>query len=189
MVIRSPVETARDMVNELAPKTDLIILLSHLGYPKDVELAQNIPGVHIIVGDHTGLNLIKPPVIKNTLIVQNSSKGMYGTRLDLNFLKGRTTFYNTATKRSMENNLRNLQQRLMRGIASEAEKDQLRRAKESAERALKQLEGKNHFTYSSFALSEGVKDHPEIEKMIQTYKDEFKEEGKPESASPPLGKH
>jgi 5'-nucleotidase len=53
LIIRSPVETAWDMVNELAPKTDLIILLSHLGYPKDVELAQNIPGsTHYRRGPH-----------------------------------------------------------------------------------------------------------------------------------------
>jgi 2',3'-cyclic-nucleotide 2'-phosphodiesterase (5'-nucleotidase family) len=83
VIIRPPIKTAQNMVNELTPKTDLIILLSHLGYPKDVELAQNISGIHIIVGGHTGVNLTNPPVIKNTLIVQNSSKGMYGTRLDL----------------------------------------------------------------------------------------------------------
>lgn len=47
---RDPVETARGIVRELNPKTDLIILLSHQGYPKDVELAQKLSGIHIIVG-------------------------------------------------------------------------------------------------------------------------------------------
>ena len=184
LIIRSPVETARDMVNELGPKTDMIILLSHLGYPKDVELAQTVSGIHIIIGGHTGVNLTNPPVIKDTIIVQNSSKGMYGTKIDLNLLNSRTIFYNTATKRSMENNLRNLKQRLMGGMASEAEKDQLRRAKESVERALQQLEGKNYFTYSIFSLSEGIKDHPEIKKMIEAYKAEFPEKGNPETSKP-----
>jgi 2',3'-cyclic-nucleotide 2'-phosphodiesterase (5'-nucleotidase family) len=188
VIIRPPIETARDMVNELGHKTDMIILLSHLGYPKDVELALTVSGIHIIIGGHTGVNLTNPPVIKDTIIVQNSSKGMYGARLDLNFLHSRTTFYNTATKLSMENNLRNLQQRLIGVKASEAEKDQWQRAKESVEQALQQLEGKNYFTYSIFSLSESIKDHPEIKKMIETYKAEFKEEGKPE-ASKPLGKY
>ena len=187
LIIQPPVETAQRMVDELGPKTDLVILLSHLGYPKDVELAQTIDGIHIIVGGHTGVNLTNPPVIKNTLIVQNSSKGMYGTRLDLNFLHSRTTFYNTATKRSMENSLRNLKQRLIGGMASEAEKDQWRRAKESVERALQQLEGKNCFTSSYTPLSEGKKDHPEIKQMIEAYKSKFKIEEEPSPA--PLGKH
>jgi len=188
LIIRSPVETARDMVNELGPKTDMIILLSHLGYPKDVELAQTVPGIHIIVGGHTGFNLTSPPVIKDTIIVQNSSKGMYGTRLDLNLSHSSTTFYNTATKHSMEKNLRNLKQRLNQGTASEADKDQWRRAKEPIERALEQLEGKNYFTYLNSPLSDGIKDHLEIKKMIEAYKAEFKEEGKPEASKPP-GKH
>ncbi len=71
------------MVKELKPKTDLIILLSHLGYVKDIELAQTLQGINIIVGGHTGINLIYPPVIKNTIILQTASRGMFGGRLDL----------------------------------------------------------------------------------------------------------
>ncbi len=73
------------MLRELGPQTDLIILLSHLGYPKDMELAQKISGIHIIIGSHTGVDLTNPPVIKNTVIVQNSSKGMYGRKFNLAF--------------------------------------------------------------------------------------------------------
>jgi 2',3'-cyclic-nucleotide 2'-phosphodiesterase (5'-nucleotidase family) len=189
LIIRSPVETARDMVNELGPKTDLVIVLSHLGYPKDVELAQTIPGIHIVVGSHTGVNLTNPPVIKKTLIVQNSSKGLYGTRLDFTLLDNKTGSYNTSTKRSMERNLKSHQRQLAQGNVSEAKKDQWRRAKESVERALQQLEGENYFTYSMTPLSEGVKDHPEIKQMIEVYKTKFKEEEKPDPPASPLGKH
>lgn len=189
LIIRSPVETARDMVNELGPKTDLVIVLSHLGYPKDVELAQTIPGIHLVVGSHTGVNLTNPPVIKKTLIVQNSSKGLYGTRLDFTLLDNKAGSYNTSTKRSMERNLKSRQRQLAQGNVSEAKKDQWRRAKESVERALQQLEGENYFTYSMTPLSEGVKDHPEIKQMIEVYKTKFKEEEKPDPPASPLGKH
>src|SRR3972149_816671 len=60
---RSPIETAKAMVEELKPKTDLIILLSHLGYPKDIEVAQTVPGINLILGGHTGMNLPYPPVV------------------------------------------------------------------------------------------------------------------------------
>ena len=187
LIIRSPVETARDMVNELGPKTDLVMVLSHLGYPKDVELAQTVPGIHIIVGSHTGVNLTNPPVIKNTLIVQNASKGMYGTRIDFTLLDNKAGSYNTSIKRSMERNLKSYQRQLAQGNVSEAKKDQWRRAKESVEQALQQLEGKNYFTYAYTPLSEGIKDHPEIKQMIEAYKLKFKIEEEPSPA--PLGKH
>ena len=80
---RPPVEVAQNMVKELQPKTDLIILLSHLGYPKDMELAQKVPGIHLIVGSHTGIHLAYPPPIKNTIILQTAPKGMYAGKLDL----------------------------------------------------------------------------------------------------------
>ncbi len=44
LIIQPPPEVAQSMVKELRPRTDLIILLSHLGYPKDVELAQTSAG-------------------------------------------------------------------------------------------------------------------------------------------------
>ena len=189
VIIRPPIETAQNLVNELTPKTDLIILLSHLGYPKDVELAQTVSGVHIIVGGHTGVNLTNPPVFKNTLIVQTASKGMYGAKLDLTLLDNKNTFYNKATKRSLETNLNGLKYQLMNTKVSDAERSQWQRAKESVERALQQLEGKNHFTHSLSSLNENMKDHPEILRLIEAYKAKFKEERKPAAPAPPLGKH
>jgi hypothetical protein len=110
--LRSPTETAQAMVKELQPKTDLIILLSHLGYPKDVELAQAVPGIHIIVGGHTGVNLPHPPVIKNSLIVQMAPKGLYGGRLDLALNNNEPHFFNSSEKRGFESSLNQFKERV-----------------------------------------------------------------------------
>jgi 2',3'-cyclic-nucleotide 2'-phosphodiesterase (5'-nucleotidase family) len=134
------------------------------------------------VGGHTGVNLTNPPVSNKTLIVQNASKGMYATRVDVTLLNRENTFYNVATKRSVENTLRISEQRLTSGKGSEAEKNQWSRTKESAERALQQFEGQNPFTYSVFPLNEGMKDHPEISKMIEAYKRKFEEQGKADTS-------
>ena len=75
IIVRPPIEIVQNMVRELQPKTDLIILLSHLGYPKDVDIAQSIPGIHVIVGGHSGVNLTNPPTFGNTLIPLNSQPG------------------------------------------------------------------------------------------------------------------
>ena len=179
IVVRPPVEVAQNMVKELQPKTDLLILLSHLGYPKDVELAQIVLGIHLIVGSHTGLNLINPHIIKNTIILQTPPRGMSAGRLDLTLINAESIFYNVANKRNLENNLNNLKNRLNSTQASEAEKAQLQKSKEETERSLKQLHGKNEFTHTMLPLSENMKDHPDILKMIDEYKSKYPETPKP----------
>ena len=181
LIFRDPVETAQEMVRELSPQTDLIILLSHLGYHKDMELAQKISGIPIIIGGHTGVDLTNPPVIKNTIILQNSFKGMYARKLNLTFSNKEATFYNVTTKRTYERNLTKLRQQLNSAQTSEAEKNQWQRAVENIERTLQQFEQRNSFAMTSFPLGETVKDHPEIKKMVDDYKSKF-----PEKIEPPV---
>ena len=170
LTFRSPIETAQAMVKELKPKTDLIILLSHLGYAKDVELAQTLQGINIILGGHNGINLVYPSVIKNTIILQTASRGMYGARLDLLLYNNEPTFYNSATKTSLENNLRSITQRLNTAQIPEAEKAQWRKAKEETERTLNQLQGKNVFTNNIIPLAEQMKEHSDIKMLVEAYK-------------------
>ena len=121
LALRSPTETAQAMVKELQPKTDMIILISHLGYPKDVELAQTVPGIHLIVGGHTGVNLPYPPIIKNSLIVQMAQKGLYGGRLDLTFNNNEPHFFNASEKRSFESSLNQFKERVAISDVTEVE--------------------------------------------------------------------
>jgi len=175
LIFQDPFQTAQEIIGELGPQTDFIILLSHLSYPKDVELAQKISGVHIIIGGHTGVDLTNPPVIKNTIIVQNSSKGMYARKLNFTFLNKEAAFYNVTTKHTYERNLAKLRQQLSSVQASEAEKNQWQRAVENIERTLQQFEQRNSFAITSFPLGEAVKDYPDIKKMVNDYKSKFPE--------------
>jgi len=177
LTFKSPVDTAQAMVKELKPRTDLIILLSHLGYAKDIEVAQTLQGVNLIVGGHNGINLIYPPVNKNTIILQNASRGVFGARLDLFLYNHELPFYNSATKISLENNLNSINQRLNAKETPEAEKAQWRKAKENTERTLDQLLGKNHFTNNIIPLQEQMKEHPEIKKLVEAYKAQFSAAG------------
>ena len=167
---RSPIETAQAMVRELKPKTDLIILLSHLGYAKDIEFAQTVQGINVISGGHTGINLPYPPVVKNVIILQTASRGMFGGRLDLHFYNNEPVFYNSATKLSLENNLKNYNERLSSKTMPEAERTQLRKAKEEAERSLIQLRGKNQFMNRIISLQEHMKEDPDVKKSVEAYK-------------------
>jgi 2',3'-cyclic-nucleotide 2'-phosphodiesterase (5'-nucleotidase family) len=170
LTIRQPIEVAQAMVKELKPKADLIILLSHLGYVKDIEMAQTVRGINIIVGGHSGINLVYPPVMKDTMILQTASRGMFGARLDLFFYNNEPIFYNSATKISLENNLKNINQQLNSKEIPEMEKDQWRKAKEDTERTLNQLRGKNEFTNNIIPLQDQMKEHPDIKKMLEAYR-------------------
>ena len=167
LTIRQPIEVAQAMVKELKPKADLIILLSHLGYVKDIEMAQTVQGINIIVGGHSGINLVYPPVMKDTMILQTASRGMFGARLDLFFYNNEPIFYNSATKISLENNLKNINQQLNSKETPEVQKDQWRKAKEDTERTLNQLRGKNEFTNNIIPLQDQMKEHPDIKKMLE----------------------
>jgi 5'-nucleotidase / UDP-sugar diphosphatase len=166
--IRPPIETAQAMIKELKPKTDLIILLSHLGYGKDVELARTLQGIHIILGSHTGMNVTYPPP-SNTIIVQTGPRGMFGGKLDLLFYNHEPVFYNSEKKISLEKALNHINQRLTSQETPEAEKARLQRSKEETERALKQLRG-NQFSNHIIVLQEQMKEDPGIRKMIEDYK-------------------
>jgi 2',3'-cyclic-nucleotide 2'-phosphodiesterase (5'-nucleotidase family) len=167
--IRPPVETAKAMVKELKPKTDLIFLLSHLGYAKDMELAQTVPGINIIVGGHNGMNLSYPPAL-DTIIVQAGSRGMFGGRLDLYFYNNEPHFYNSAKKTTLENNLNQINQHLISQETPEVEKAQWRRAKEETERSLNELLGKDQYTNHIISLQEQMKEDPDIKKLVEAYK-------------------
>ena len=179
LVFRDPVETTQAMVKELQPKSDLIILLSHLSYPKDVELAQNTSGIHLIVGGHTGANLLYPPTIKNTYLLQTAPKGLYGARIDFNFNDNTFSFYNSTEKRSLESRLNYIKYRLTAKETPEHEKAQWLKSKEDTEKALKRFQGKNEFTNIIFPLREGMKDHSDILKMVDDYKSKYPETEKP----------
>ena len=55
----------------------IIIVLSHLGLDADKDLAQKIPGIHVIVGGHSHTALENPVVVGNTIIVQAGAYGLY----------------------------------------------------------------------------------------------------------------
>ncbi|MBM4286498.1 MAG: bifunctional metallophosphatase/5'-nucleotidase [Deltaproteobacteria bacterium] len=66
----SPEDTVKKYLPSLKRRADLVILLTHLGYPVDRALAEKAPGADVIVGGHTHTKLVKPTVIGRTVIVQ-----------------------------------------------------------------------------------------------------------------------
>lgn len=97
----APVAAARAAVDTLRSThgVDAVVLLSHLGYfghgsePGDVELAEAVPGIDVIIGGHTHTFLDAPHVVTHrtggsTAIVQVGSSGTHLGQVDLLFGAG-----------------------------------------------------------------------------------------------------
>jgi hypothetical protein len=64
------------------------------------------------------------------------------------------------------------------GLA-EAERTQIQRSREQAEKTLGELQGKNPFTNAILPLNDLIKDHPDIQKLVDEYKSKYPEPVKP----------
>jgi len=71
--VASPVETTQKYVDELRPKTDLVIALTHQGADDDSALAKAVKGLDIIVGGHSHTRLRIPSIVNGVVIVQAGS--------------------------------------------------------------------------------------------------------------------
>lgn len=78
-----PLETAKKMVKKLAEETHLIILLSHLGINQDKFIAENVDGIHLIIGGHSHTLIEKPLQINGAYIFQAGSHGRAAGKIDL----------------------------------------------------------------------------------------------------------
>ena len=91
--VLSPVETAQKFIDELKPKTDIVIALTHQGVEEDSQLAAGVHGLAIIVGGHTHTRLRHPKLVDGVLIVQAGSNTEYLGELDITVEAGRVTRY------------------------------------------------------------------------------------------------
>ena len=64
-------------------KVDLIVLVSHLGFPQDMKLLSEVQGIDICLSGHTHNRLSKPVFQGKTLVIQSGCHGSFLGRLDL----------------------------------------------------------------------------------------------------------
>jgi len=71
-------------IEELKEKNvDLIVVLSHLGFPQEIKLAKEVDGIDILLSGHTHNRVHKPAVFNDTIIIQSGCHGSFMGRLDL----------------------------------------------------------------------------------------------------------
>jgi 2',3'-cyclic-nucleotide 2'-phosphodiesterase (5'-nucleotidase family) len=98
IVFREPLEEAKTILSKIRPEADLVVLLSHLGYTADIDLAETLPGIDVIVGGHSGRSLSYPMRIRDTIIVQVGSKGLHVGELHLQLAPDRSSHPDSSLK-------------------------------------------------------------------------------------------
>ncbi|MBN6186715.1 bifunctional metallophosphatase/5'-nucleotidase [Aneurinibacillus sp. BA2021] len=77
LMTTDPEQAVAEAVAVLRPTVDLIVVLSHIGYGRDVKLARNVQGIDLILGAHTHTYLEAGERIGSTLICQTGKFGQY----------------------------------------------------------------------------------------------------------------
>ncbi len=74
-------------------KVDLVILISHLGFPQDMKLVNEVKGVDLCLSGHTHNRITQPVEQGNTLVIQSGCHGSFLGRIDLELTDGKVTGY------------------------------------------------------------------------------------------------
>ena len=85
----SPTETVEKYIGALKNKVDVVIVLSHIGFPADRVLAEKVKGIDVIVGGHSHTKITKPVKFGNTIIVQAWEHGKALGVVDLTIKDGK----------------------------------------------------------------------------------------------------
>lgn len=72
-------------------RVEIVVLLSHLGFPLDMRLLEEVPGVDVCLSGHTHNRLVAPVRAGQTLVIQSGCHGSFLGRLDLELEGGRIT--------------------------------------------------------------------------------------------------
>ncbi len=84
-----PIETAKDLVPNLREKAQVVIALTHIGFEMDEHLAQEVPGIDVIVGGHSHTRAESTTHVGQTLICQAYEYGICLGRADIEVRGGR----------------------------------------------------------------------------------------------------
>ncbi|SDH61872.1 2',3'-cyclic-nucleotide 2'-phosphodiesterase/5'-or 3'-nucleotidase, 5'-nucleotidase family [Alteribacillus persepolensis] len=83
--IKDPMEVLPALLEEVKQKSDIIILLSHLGYPQDEQVAETFEDIDVILGAHTHHLLKTSVLINNTLVAQCGKNSYYVGQVEIQF--------------------------------------------------------------------------------------------------------
>lgn len=84
-----PIEAARDIVPALRKECDMVVALTHIGLKHDIELAEQVPGINLILGGHT--HAVAEERVGGSVILHSGHHAHFVRRVDVEFHAGKVT--------------------------------------------------------------------------------------------------
>lgn len=88
-IFDDPIKTATGLVKKLRGQCAVVICLSHLGLAKDRELAERVPGIDLIVGGHSHVELHEPERVGRTTIVSTGAYARWLGKVEVDLRDGK----------------------------------------------------------------------------------------------------
>jgi 2',3'-cyclic-nucleotide 2'-phosphodiesterase (5'-nucleotidase family) len=73
--VKNPEQVLKNLLPKLRKKADVVIVLSNLGFWKDIKFSQQFDSVDIIIGSGRGRLLLRPYKTKTTHVLRTDQKG------------------------------------------------------------------------------------------------------------------
>ena len=100
-------------LQHLAPKADMVILLSNLPFPENSIIAQSFPGVDLIITADKKRGNLAPQLSHNALITQSQSRGKYLGRLFIKYQpSGKWSYDNSKTLKILANRIKSVERQI-----------------------------------------------------------------------------
>ncbi len=87
-VFDDPITRGCELAEELRPRVDLLIALTHIGLTKDVQLAKTCPSIDLIIGGHSHSLLEQPLREGHVTIAQAGAHARWVGRLEFQYADG-----------------------------------------------------------------------------------------------------
>ncbi len=87
--VSDPIKALKFQVADLKDRSDIIVLLSHLGIHDDELIGHQFPAIDIVIGGHTHHILHEGKLVNDTLLACAGKHGMYVGHISLSFDDGK----------------------------------------------------------------------------------------------------
>lgn len=87
-------ERLQEDIDDLKERgAELIVILSHLGFPQETKLAESFDDIDILLSGHTHNRLTEPATVNNTLLIQSGCHGSFLGKLTVTVERGKIIHY------------------------------------------------------------------------------------------------
>jgi hypothetical protein len=161
-VVKDPLQSARETVERIRGKCDLIVLLSNMGYSKDLELAETVPGIDVIISGGTRRFMRKPVIQKKTLITSGFYEGRAVGRLLIHLDGDVTGWISRKELEFLDKQARTAQAQMETAVNKSKLEDILEKRESADELTLYEPDMVN--------LDPSIPDDPQVAGMISDYR-------------------